>query len=354
MTTTRSTVTASTTGTPATALVSQMQWTALQLTNTFRAGRSPLASPLCMSAKLNSAALQHAVEMAALHYLAHTSPYDHSTPADRVTSTHFVWNAVGENILYASAPANATLAIKLWSNSPGHAANMANSMYKMIGLAFADGKCPGSAAMVCTYWVQVFGTAMRANSESCLSPPTTTATAVKSTTATSLKSTASSTTWPKAGALVEPIPTIALLPSSALPLSTTAEAASIFGNSSLAGAFGPIEPTATETATTEPAAAMELNGTILLAAPVPTVSSSLVGLFGILVAVAAVAGVVAAVVLTFTPSRRRDDTSVEAAPKKQQMAMFGVEGYQGESEEDLSARKPAASALSRKSAVLEN
>jgi uncharacterized protein YkwD len=103
------------------------------------------------NAALESAADQHAADMAATDYFSHTGR-DGSTPAQRVTRAGYRYRMAGENI--AGGQLSPEEAVAGWIKSPGHCANLMNGEFTEMGVAVAaDAK-----SQMGIYWVQVFGT----------------------------------------------------------------------------------------------------------------------------------------------------------------------------------------------------
>lgn len=108
------------------------------------------APALAWNATLESAAAQHASDMATQDYFNHTAR-DGSNPAQRVTRAGYRYRATGENL--ASGQLSPEDAVAGWLKSPGHCANMMNATYSAMGVAFAV----NPASTMGVYWVQLFG-----------------------------------------------------------------------------------------------------------------------------------------------------------------------------------------------------
>lgn len=119
-----------------------------------RCGRDQFASapPLILNLQLIRAAQMHSDEMARLRYLDHEGK-DGSTPASRIASTGYRWRLVGENV--AAGEGNIDLAVSDWLGSPHHCANIMDSRFKEMGIAFASNKDDQEYGV---YWTQTFGT----------------------------------------------------------------------------------------------------------------------------------------------------------------------------------------------------
>ena len=117
----------------------------------YRCGNRSFAStgPLRLSGPLSSVALLHSTAMARSNSLEHVER-DGSTPSDRVRRSGYLAGVVGENI--AGGVASATDAVAGWLASPGHCANLMDSRFKEMGLAFAVE--PNSQYQI--YWTQLF------------------------------------------------------------------------------------------------------------------------------------------------------------------------------------------------------
>jgi uncharacterized protein YkwD len=129
----------------------------LQLVNSARvqprrcgAKRFAAATPLALDDKLNRAALAHARDMAARDHASHQGS-DGSAPGDRATKTGYAWANVAENI--AGGQLSAEEVVAGWLSSPGHCANIMDSAYTHMGIAYAV----NPKAQVGIYWAQVFG-----------------------------------------------------------------------------------------------------------------------------------------------------------------------------------------------------
>ena len=111
------------------------------------------APPLRHSADLESAAAQHAAEMARTDYFDHRDRQGH-VPSDRVSDTSYHAIAVGENIAYG--PTTPEEVVNGWLKSPAHCENLMNAHFKDMGIAFAAGHTDDRPGL---YWVQVFAAA---------------------------------------------------------------------------------------------------------------------------------------------------------------------------------------------------
>lgn len=114
----------------------------LELTNNERAKCN--IAPLKMEDALCKAAQDHASDMAENNYFSHTS-LDGRTMIERINK-YSKYNCYGENI--AMGQINPEQVIKDWMNSEGHRANILNSEFTKIGIAYNKNG---------NYWVQNFG-----------------------------------------------------------------------------------------------------------------------------------------------------------------------------------------------------
>ena len=113
-------------------------------------GRSyPPVAPVRLVGSLNSVALAHSDEMARAGRLDH-SGVDGSSPADRVRRSGYAARVVGENI--AGGVPSAAEVVQGWLDSPEHCANIMDSRFAEMGLAYAVN--PASPLQI--YWTQLF------------------------------------------------------------------------------------------------------------------------------------------------------------------------------------------------------
>ena len=104
--------------------------------------------PLRLNTALSSAARQHAAEMLADGYFAHSSA-DGSAFWKRIEryypSAHHRFWTVGENLLWDGASLDAKGALALWMASPGHRANILDARWREIGVAaLYESDAPGA------------------------------------------------------------------------------------------------------------------------------------------------------------------------------------------------------------------
>ncbi len=109
--------------------------------------RFDAAGPLQPNALLDNAAAVHARDMARHGYLEHRGR-DGSSAADRATRSGYRWRGLGENI--ASGQTTAEQVVREWTASPEHCANLMNTEFIDMGIAFAvDRDSPQGI-----YWAQ--------------------------------------------------------------------------------------------------------------------------------------------------------------------------------------------------------
>jgi len=107
------------------------------------------SQPLRLNALLDKAAQRHASDMARHKQMTHAGS-DGSTPAQRVTRQGYRWKAVGENV--AAGAGSAEEVVAGWLASPGHCANIMNSQFTEMGVAFAVNRHDD----LVVYWAQNF------------------------------------------------------------------------------------------------------------------------------------------------------------------------------------------------------
>jgi uncharacterized protein YkwD len=117
-----------------------------------RCGRKnfPSAAPLILDAKLERAAHAHARDMATRDHASHQGS-DGSVPGDRATKAEYVWSNVAENV--AAGQLSADEVVAGWLSSAGHCANIMDSTYTHMGVAYVV----NPKAQIGIYWAQVFG-----------------------------------------------------------------------------------------------------------------------------------------------------------------------------------------------------
>jgi uncharacterized protein YkwD len=119
--------------TPAAAL-SQLESSVLVDINAFRVQHG--LAKLRLSAQLTAAARAHSQQMAQKGYFAHESA-DGSVFWRRLQrfypSSHY-WS-VGENLLWSSPDIDGARALRLWLASPEHRRNLANPLWREIGVS---------------------------------------------------------------------------------------------------------------------------------------------------------------------------------------------------------------------------
>jgi uncharacterized protein YkwD len=108
--------------------------------------------PLSAQPLLAKAAKTHALDMAKKSYFSHSS-LNGDSPTDRIKATGYRGQAWGENI--AAGQRSPKEVVQAWMDSPGHCANILNSIYKELGVSFIF----DAQSDFKTYWVQAFGKA---------------------------------------------------------------------------------------------------------------------------------------------------------------------------------------------------
>jgi uncharacterized protein YkwD len=112
------------------------------------------APTVTRSALLTRAAYEHATDMAENGYFEHRDLRGR-TPADRVRSTGYLAQVVGENIAYG--PSSAGEVVQGWLGSPEHCENLMDQRFTEMGIALAPGRTNSHGL----YWVQVLATPRR-------------------------------------------------------------------------------------------------------------------------------------------------------------------------------------------------
>ncbi|MDU0200869.1 MULTISPECIES: CAP domain-containing protein [Paenibacillus] len=97
---------------------------------------------LSLNSSLSKVAMAKAQDMYNNNYFDHQSP-TYGSPFDMMTAFGVTYNSAGENI--AKGQTSPTEVMNQWMNSPGHRANILNSSYTQIGIAYYNGE-----------WVQEF------------------------------------------------------------------------------------------------------------------------------------------------------------------------------------------------------
>jgi uncharacterized YkwD family protein len=97
---------------------------------------------LTMSAELSNMAMVKAQDMYNNNYFDHNSP-THGSPFDMMKAFGITYNTAGENI--AKGQSSPSQVMNDWMNSPGHRANILNSSFTSIGIAYYNSE-----------WVQEF------------------------------------------------------------------------------------------------------------------------------------------------------------------------------------------------------
>jgi len=97
---------------------------------------------LTMDSRLSKVAMDKAQDMYNNNYFDHQSP-TYGSPFDMMNANGITYNSAGENI--AKGQTSPTEVMNQWMNSPGHRANILNSSYTKIGIAYYNNE-----------WVQEF------------------------------------------------------------------------------------------------------------------------------------------------------------------------------------------------------
>jgi uncharacterized YkwD family protein len=112
----------------------------LQLVNQYRTSAG--LGTLSMDGELANMAMVKAKDMHDNHYFSHNSP-TYGSPFDMMKQFGITYRSAGENI--ASGQSSPTQVMNDWMNSPGHRANILNTSFSKIGVAYYNGE-----------WVQEF------------------------------------------------------------------------------------------------------------------------------------------------------------------------------------------------------
>ena len=100
-----------------------------------------------------STARAHSKHMIEHDFFAHTNP-EGDGPGARMTANGVPWNAAGENI--AAGYATATDAFNGWLASPGHKANIENTIWTHTGTGYWFDAADDDAQVFLRYYTQVF------------------------------------------------------------------------------------------------------------------------------------------------------------------------------------------------------
>lgn len=119
---------------------SQFAQQVLDIVNKERANAG--LQPLSMNASLSNVAMIKAKDMYNNNYFDHQSP-TYGSPFDLMKANGITYNAAGENI--AKGQTSPTEVMNQWMNSPGHRANILNTSFTQIGIAYYNSE-----------WVQEF------------------------------------------------------------------------------------------------------------------------------------------------------------------------------------------------------
>jgi uncharacterized protein YkwD len=114
-------------------------------------GSFAAAGPVVWNDRLTAAADAHSEDMSAQNYFSHTSA-DGRTLAERVNATGYVWTGLGENIAAGYPSVDAVM--DGWIASPGHCANLLNTVFAEVGVACVPGAAGDTYS---TYWTMDLG-----------------------------------------------------------------------------------------------------------------------------------------------------------------------------------------------------
>jgi hypothetical protein len=120
---------------------------------------------LALNSQLTAAAQNKAADMFAKNYWAHNSP-DGLTPWYFINGAGYQYSAAGENLAEGFDTSDGVMTG--WMNSPGHRANILNSVYKDVGFAVVNGTLLGSAT---TLVVAEYGAPLVAVAPAPATPP---------------------------------------------------------------------------------------------------------------------------------------------------------------------------------------
>ncbi len=115
--------------------------------------------PLLIDEQLDAAANLHTDEMAQADLMSHQLNGEASL-GDRVSSTGYDWNNIGENVAAGQTTPEEVMYHEDWGwmNSPGHRANILNPNFTHLGVGYANVPDDNDSYNdQDTYWTQVFG-----------------------------------------------------------------------------------------------------------------------------------------------------------------------------------------------------
>jgi uncharacterized protein YkwD len=132
---------------PATPVMNANQQRVIELINVQRTARG--LAPLVVNAKLNSAAMNHSIDMARNDFMSHSGS-NGSTLGQRVTSAGYAWAFVAENI--AAGYDTPDEVVAAWMDSSGHRANILSATATEVGV----GVLTNSNSTYGIYWTLDF------------------------------------------------------------------------------------------------------------------------------------------------------------------------------------------------------
>ncbi|BCU08004.1 CAP domain-containing protein [Allochromatium tepidum] len=106
--------------------------------------------PLAWNDRLLNSARGHSIDMATNDYFSHTG-LDGRSHADRMSDAGYNWNYASENI--AAGQTSPAAVVDAWMNSPGHRANILDTIVCDLGVGYAY----GAGSTYRHYWTQNFG-----------------------------------------------------------------------------------------------------------------------------------------------------------------------------------------------------
>lgn len=125
----------------------------IKITNEYRANEN--LSSLLENETLNKAAMERVEDMFKQQYFAHVSP-DGKDISDTLENVHYEYAVSGENLALGYF-SNSKDLVDAWMASPGHRANILNSKFTEIGVAYKIELYKGKKQYIA---VQVFGKPM--------------------------------------------------------------------------------------------------------------------------------------------------------------------------------------------------
>ncbi|GAB4479526.1 MAG: hypothetical protein Kow00124_25300 [Anaerolineae bacterium] len=107
-------------------------------------------TPLTINGALNTAAVNHSIDMAVNNFFDHRGS-DGRYVSDRASAAGYSWVFIGENL--AAGVSDVGGAFNLWWNSPGHRQNMMHPDFREMGL----GVVQRAGTTYGWYWTLVLG-----------------------------------------------------------------------------------------------------------------------------------------------------------------------------------------------------